>query len=194
MLPSCGPDAAVQASSTSLAGPSPRMVQGHHRSTEKGGAGRACNTYHRPLHQPGATQVAHLEQRGLFAVLGQFVIGRRLQEGCRPHEGAQEQGQRGHVVLVQELPVGIVVNPCLDQRVMVEVQQLRSASGAGSKDMVKKYATSSATRPCPHKLEVEDTAGLVGMKEMVASVKIPMDHGLGRQACCLGRVLRPGGK
>src|SRR2546428_8782693 len=46
--------------------------------------------------------------------------------------------------------------------------------------------------PCSQKLEVDDTAGIVGMKEMVASVKIPMDDGLGRQAGRQGRVSRPG--
>ena len=44
------------------------------------------------------------------------------------------------------------------------------------------------------KLEVDDTAGIVGIKEVIPPVKIPVDDGLGRQARRLGRVLRPGPK
>ena len=56
-----------------------------------------------PPHHPDATELAHAEEIGLFAVLRQFVVCRWLEEFDGPHQAAQQQGQRGHAVLVQAL-------------------------------------------------------------------------------------------
>ena len=80
---------------------------------------------HRPLDHPGATEVARPEQLGLFPVLRQFGVRRRGEKGRGPHQAAQEQGQRGHVVFVQELCVRIIAHPRLDEGLMVQVQELR---------------------------------------------------------------------
>ena len=48
--------------------------------------------------------------------------------------------------------------------------------------------------PRTHKLEIDEAARIVGIKEMVPPVKIPVDDGLRRLARRPGRLIRPGRK